>query len=159
MPQTDVLTFPAAVAVLPFVFLGGYALFVTRGVPRVLLVFRARAWLASAPAVGVPEFALGVVQFAGLVAVVAGLTLVAGPAGTLPGRPARPARPARPVPPGGAVLGGWALARPALFFAPAAGALAGVVHRVGDLVGSPPARRLAGRLGRRLSGVPPRVGG
>ena len=171
VPQTDVLTFPAALALLPFLFLGGYFFFLTRGVPRVLLVFRTRAWLTrfarGVPVVpvaaGVPEFVLGVIQFVGLVAVVAGLTLVVAPAGALPPGPARPARPARPVPPGGALLVGWDRHRGVLFFAPLVGGLtAGVCTLVEGFGAVPPAGRFVFRLRGRLaslSGSVPRVGG
>lgn len=86
MPQSDLLSFHPTLLFLPALFLGGYAVFVTRWVPRVLLTLKARAWLtkyhklagalAVTPAEGWPELVLMFIQFAGLVFVLSKINLV-----------------------------------------------------------------------------------
>jgi hypothetical protein len=87
VPQADLLSFQPTLLFLPVIFLLGYFFFVTYWVPRIVLTFKARAWLTryqkSLPLLvgvtspeGWPEILLMVVQFAGLVWVVTRLTLV-----------------------------------------------------------------------------------
>lgn len=86
MPQADLLSFSPTLLVVPVVFLVGYAVFVTRWAPRIVLTLKARAWLtryhALAPLAGVtapagwPELTLMTIQFALLVWAVSRVSLV-----------------------------------------------------------------------------------
>lgn len=132
---------------LPALFVGGYALFVTRWVPRIMLTLKARAWLtgytrAAAAALtvsavdpaGWPELTLAVAQFAGLIWVVTRVTLVAAPAGHLAERPG--VTPAGVTPAGTAGVENffylWTHRRTTFLYAPAAAEL---TRRVTTLLG------------------------
>jgi len=85
MPQADILSFHPTMLVLPVFFLGGYFFFATYWAPRIMLTFKARAWLTRfqvlpvgflSSAEGWPEIFLMFIQFGGLLYFISTLSLV-----------------------------------------------------------------------------------
>lgn len=144
MPQADLLSFQPTLLFLPVVFLVGYFIFVTRWVPRILLTFKARAWLIrydrAILLAGLtttdawPELVLMAIQFAGLIWVTTQIALVTVSTDRLVSLGWTP-----PTPVTLATVGAiptenffvlWHAHRTGLLFAPAAAALTCSVDRV-----------------------------